>query len=45
LKTINEKIWEYIRVYIYLSISKRHMTLYIETRYGNEWKNLKSLQN
>ena len=30
---------------IYLLAFKRHMTLYIETLYGNVWKNLKSLQN
>jgi hypothetical protein len=42
LKTINKKI----RVYnIYLLISRRHLTLYIKTRYGNLWKNLKSLKN
>jgi len=36
MKIIKEKIWNIIRVAnIYLLIFKRHMTLYIETCYGN----------
>ena len=46
LKIINEKLWEYNQSVQYLLlICKWHMTLYIETRYGNVWKNLKFLLN
>jgi len=45
-KIINKKFGRKIRAYnIYLLIFKRHMTLYIETRYGNVWKNSKFLLN
>jgi hypothetical protein len=41
LKIINEKIWEYNQSVEYLFIYfQRHMFLYIETEYGNVWKNL-----
>jgi len=43
---IMRKFGNIIRVHnVYLLIFKRHMTLYIETCYGNEWKNLKFLKN
>jgi len=46
LKIINKKIWEYSQIVQYLFIIfKRHVTLYIETHYGNVWKNLKYLKN
>ena len=46
LKIINEKICEYnlILQYIFI-IFKRRVTVYIETHYGNVWKNLKCLKN
>jgi len=40
LKIMNEKMYN-----IYFLAFKRHMTLYIETRYGNVWKNLKFVLN
>jgi hypothetical protein len=46
LEIVNQKIWSIIRLYsIYLLIFKIRMTLYMETRCGNVWKNLKFLLN
>jgi len=46
LKIINKKIWEYNQILQYLFIIfKRHVAVYIETHYGNVWKNLKCLKN
>ena len=40
-----ENLGKHSEYNIYLLIFKRLMTLYIETHYGNVWKNLKFLKN
>ena len=46
LKILNEKIWEYNQSVQYLFIDfQRRLTLYVEIRYGNVWKNLKFVLN